>query len=107
MADDELTTKEAFDQTTQAVFRGIAEVAKVHPAIATNEPAKAFISVFLPIVGLSVSRMAQRFFADRLPRLSKGYAQAFDNDPEMVAHYAKQHDGDADFTRSCSELSEP
>jgi hypothetical protein len=97
MADDDLSNKEAFDQTTQAVFRGIAEVAKVHPAIAHNEPAKAFLAVFLPVVGLTVSRTAQRFFADRLPRLSEGYAKAFDNDPEKVSQHAKTCEDDSDY----------
>ena len=96
MADDDLSAKEGFDQTTQAVFRGIAEIAKVHPAIAHSEEAKAFIAVFLPVVGLSVSRTAQRFFADRLPRLSAGYAKAFNNDTEKITALAKSRDDDPD-----------
>jgi len=97
MADDDLTTKEAFDQTAQAAFRGIAEIAKAHPAIAHNEPAKAFLTVFLPVVGLSVSRTAQRFLAIRLRPLSEGYAKAFGDDPKKIEENTREHEDDPDY----------
>jgi hypothetical protein len=92
----DLTSKEAIDQASQALFRGIGEVAKAHPAIAANEPAKAFIAVLFPILGLSVSRMAQRFFADRIPKLSEGYAGPFGSEEAAAAH-AQEHEEDADY----------
>ena len=78
-------------------MRAVAEIVKNIPGIADSEPAKIFIAVMGPTIGLALGRGAFGLMANRVPKLTEGYAKAFDNDPEKVAEHATKHESDANF----------
>jgi hypothetical protein len=97
MTSENVTPKEAFEQTGQALLRGVSELAKLHPEIVGNDAAKAFITVFFPIVGLALGRGTYRLVAGRLPQFAGGYAKAFRGDHEKVEEHAKVHQDEPNY----------
>jgi hypothetical protein len=92
-----VSAKEVFEQTGQAVLRGVAELAKTLPGIAGDPVAGAFVTVFFPAVGLALGRGAYGMMANRLPQLTAGYAKAFGSDSAKVGEHAERNDDNPSY----------
>jgi hypothetical protein len=92
-----VSPKEAFEQTGQAVMTAVAELVKLHPEVASNPAAQAFMAVFGPVMGLALGRGAYGVIANRVPRLAAGYRKAFKDDAKKVEEHAKANEDNPDY----------
>jgi len=95
--DDKLTNREAFITLTGAGLTAAWVVAKVLPSVASNLELQALVDVSLPGFATALGSRLSGMWSSRLPVLTAGYANAFDNDPEKIQAHAKQHEQDPEF----------
>jgi hypothetical protein len=97
VTEEKLTTREALEQTATAGLVAVFEVAKQVPGFGTTPEAQALLAVALPAFGLALGRHLYHAYVERVPRLTRGFGKAFDQDPVRVADHAKTHESDADY----------
>lgn len=96
-SDEVFTNREVLEQGSQAFFVAVGEAAKQVPAVAANPGWQALLAITMPLMGLAVARGAYRLFAPRTAALAKGYAKAFNDEPQKVADHAAARADDPDY----------